>query len=151
MLPNLKYFEIILKIWVYFQAFKNSYPQERSWKHEKNLKLKVLVSENKISAPIPIPKLDLGLVPDTETRFRSYTITTFTVYTVLQKINKCSNITWFSQIKINFLVLLCTHLVKLYLISFIMPWSFFSNAFSFNISCTYENKEKCLPHLFVGY
>ena len=35
------------KIWDYFQAFKNSYPQERSVKHEKNLKLKVSVSDKK--------------------------------------------------------------------------------------------------------
>ena len=60
-------------------------------------------------------------VSDTRTWFWSYiwsyTITPFMAYTVLQKINKCSNITWFSQIEINFLVLLCTHLVK-HLISF---------------------------------
>jgi hypothetical protein len=47
-----------LKIWVYFQAFKNSYLQERSGKHEKNLKQKVSVSEKNISASIL--KLDFG-------------------------------------------------------------------------------------------
>ena len=45
--PNLlrNIFRLFLKFWVYFQAFKNSYPQESSGKHEENLKLKVSVSE----------------------------------------------------------------------------------------------------------
>ena len=50
-------FILFLKIWVYFQAFKR---KERSGKHEKNLKLKVSVSEKKKSAQVPIPKLDFG-------------------------------------------------------------------------------------------
>ena len=50
-----------MKIWVYFQAFKNS----RSGKHQKNLKLKVSVSEKKNSAPIPIAKLDIGFGTET--------------------------------------------------------------------------------------
>ena len=54
--PNFKYFQIILKIWVYFQIFKNSYPQEE---HEKNLRLNVLVSEKKIDSNT-VPKLELG-------------------------------------------------------------------------------------------
>ena len=64
----LNIFRLFLKVWVYFQAFKNSYPQERSGKHEKNLKLKVLVSEKKISSDteiglwfrFPIPKPSFG-------------------------------------------------------------------------------------------
>ena len=44
--------------WVYFQDFKTSYPKERSGKREKNLKLKVSVSEKKIR--LPILKLDFG-------------------------------------------------------------------------------------------
>ena len=59
-------------ICVNFQAFKNSYPQERSGKHEKNLKLKVSVSEKKkISALIQNTEIGtLGvLVPDTEAWF----------------------------------------------------------------------------------
>ena len=58
-----EYFQIIFwKIWVYFQAFKNSYPQERNGKNEKNLKLKVIwnckfrLSRKKKA---PISKLDL--------------------------------------------------------------------------------------------
>ena len=40
----LNIFRLLLKIWFYFQTFKNSNPQERSGKH---LKLKVSVSEKK--------------------------------------------------------------------------------------------------------
>jgi hypothetical protein len=42
------------KIWAYFQAFLNSYLQERSGKHEKNLKLEVSVVEKKLSSDIEI-------------------------------------------------------------------------------------------------
>ena len=42
-----------------FKVLK-THPQERSGKHEKNLKLKVLVLEEKVSAPKLIPKLDFG-------------------------------------------------------------------------------------------
>ena len=55
LLPILNIFRLFLKIWVYFQAFKNSYPQERSGKHGKSLNLKVLGKKME-----PILKLDLG-------------------------------------------------------------------------------------------
>ena len=67
----LNIFRLFFKIWVYFQAYKNSYSQESFWKHEKNLKLKISVSEKKNSAPTP--KLNFGFGFRYWTWFRSYT------------------------------------------------------------------------------
>ena len=84
MLPNFKYFQIIFKD----QAFKNSYPQERSGKNEKNLKVKVLVLEKDFSSDT---NTDIGLwfrfpIP---TWFQSYTIVG-SIY-LWQKTLHCSN------------------------------------------------------------
>ena len=59
-----KKYYLFLKTWVDFQAYKNLYPSKK-WenmrKNIKNLKKKnISVSEKKVSAPIRIPKLDLG-------------------------------------------------------------------------------------------
>ena len=89
----LNIFRLFLKIWVYFQAFKNSYPQERSRKYEKDLKLKVLVSEKKIASDtnteiglwfrFPTPKPGFG-----HTLSRLTTITYLPASSRVHKISK---------------------------------------------------------------
>ena len=59
-----RFFSLFLKIFVQFQAFKNLYnpkKQENMRKYEKTLgKKEFRFRKKRVSAPIPIPKLDLG-------------------------------------------------------------------------------------------
>ena len=64
--PIKEIFRLFLKSSLQFQAFKNSYPTKKRknmTKFEKFGKKKFWFRKKKVSAPIPIPKLDLGFGP----------------------------------------------------------------------------------------
>ena len=59
-LPNIRYFWIIFKIWVYFQTIKTCIPPRSGKRMKKNWKKTLSVLEKENSAQKLIPKLDLG-------------------------------------------------------------------------------------------
>ena len=108
---------------VYFQAFKNSYPQERSGKHKKNLELKVSVLEKKILLWYRYRNWTLVKVLDTKTWFRLYTKLQAKVK-VLQKERSmwvAKNVEWLQV----WLLTLLLYDLDAHFCSFILKVSFF--------------------------